>query len=49
MKYFDIERFKDFDRVYTFILCKREQRKGGMRKKKWKSDFLIRKGDIKNV
>lgn len=32
MKYFDIERFKDFDRVYTFILCKREQRKGGMRK-----------------
>lgn len=39
MKYFDIERFKDFDRVYTFILCKkREQRKGGVRKK-WKSDF----------
>lgn len=27
MKYFDIERFKDFDRVYTFILCKRDQRK----------------------
>lgn len=48
MKYFDIERFKDSDRVYTFILCKRKQRKVGTREK-WKSDFLIRKGDIKNV
>lgn len=25
MKYFDIERFKDFDRVYTFVLCKRKR------------------------
>lgn len=27
MKYYDIERLKDFNRVYTFILRKRDQRK----------------------
>lgn len=48
MKYFDIERFKDFDRVYTFILCKREQRKVGMREK-MEVGFFNSKRRYKNV
>lgn len=27
MKYYDIERLKDFNRAYTFILRKRDRRK----------------------
>lgn len=35
MKYYDIERLKDFDGVYTFVLCERNQRKVGMGEKEF--------------
>lgn len=42
MKYYDIERLKDFNRVYTFILRKRDQRK------ERKNEILSRLKEVSN-